>query len=68
MFALLALAGDAGCSLGPFIVGIVSNNIYNNFNNSIVGSSLKVGILFAVFFPILMFMVLLFFKNNKTNS
>ncbi|WP_020003775.1 MFS transporter [Brachyspira innocens] len=68
MFALLALAGDAGCSLGPFIVGIVSNDIYNNFNNAIVESSLKVGILFAVFFPILMFIVLLFFKNNKTNS
>ena len=26
MFAMLALAGDIGCSIGPGIVGIVSNN------------------------------------------
>ena len=27
MFALLALAGDIGCSLGPGMVGVVSNSV-----------------------------------------
>ena len=72
MFALLALAGDIGCSVGPGIVGIVSNsrNIVNRFyfiliNNNSVQAPLKIGILFAVFFPILMLIVLLLFKNRK---
>ena len=72
MFALLALAGDIGCSVGPGIVGIVSNsrNIVNRFyfiliNNNSVQAPLKIGILFAVFFPIFMLIVLLLFKNRK---
>lgn len=45
MFALLALAGDAGCSLGPTAVGIVS---------SALGDDLKKGLLVAIVFPILL--------------
>ncbi len=45
MFALLALAGDLGCSGGPTVVGIVS---------SYFGDNLKVGILAAIVFPILL--------------
>jgi len=43
MFALLALAGDAGCSLGPTLVGMVSNLFSDN---------LKIGLAFAVVFPL----------------
>ncbi len=43
MFALLALGGDLGCSLGPSVVGFVSGLLNDN---------LKIGILAAVFFPI----------------
>ncbi len=43
MFALLALAGDLGCSGGPTLVGFVSNAFNDN---------LKVGILAAIVFPI----------------
>ena len=72
MFAMLALAGDIGCSIGPGIVGIVSNNknISDKFSAIIVNSDsiqigLKIGILFAIIFPVLMFVVLVLFKNRK---
>ncbi|MEI0566788.1 MFS transporter [Brachyspira pulli] len=72
MFAMLALAGDIGCSIGPGIVGIVSNNknISDKFSAIIVNSDsiqigLKIGILFAIIFPVLMFVVLFLFKNRK---
>lgn len=45
LFALLALAGDLGCSGGPTFVGLISGAFSDN---------LKVGILFAVVFPVLM--------------
>ncbi len=45
MFAMLALAGDMGCSGGPTLVGLISSSFGNN---------LKMGILFAIIFPILL--------------
>lgn len=45
MFALLALGGDLGCSGGPTVVGAVS---------SAMGENLKMGILAAVVFPVLL--------------
>lgn len=45
MFALLALGGDCGCGGGPAIVGIVSEQF---------GGNLKLGLLSAVAFPLLM--------------
>ena len=45
MFALLALAGDVGCSGGPTVVGLVSG---------VFGDDLKKGILAGVIFPILL--------------
>ena len=45
MFALLALAGDVGCSGGPTVVGMVSIVLDNN---------LKSGILAGVIFPVLL--------------
>lgn len=46
LFALLALAGDLGCSAGPTLVGMAS---------SMAGNELRVGILSAVIFPIVFF-------------
>ena len=75
IFALLALAGDVGCSIGPGIVGLVSNNrnIADRFSFVLIDSDyiqagLKTGILFAVIFPVIMFIVLIFFKNRKNKS
>lgn len=45
MFALLALAGDLGGSLGPSVVGTVSR---------LTGENLKMGVLAAIVFPLLM--------------
>ena len=45
MFAFLALAGDVGCSGGPTVTGMVSSLFDNN---------LKMGILAAIVFPILL--------------
>ena len=45
MFALLALAGDLGCSGGPTLAGMVSG---------ILNDNLRMGILAAVIFPILL--------------
>lgn len=45
MFALLAVAGDVGCTIGPTLTGMVSSHFNNN---------LKAGILAAVIFPLLL--------------
>lgn len=45
IFALLALAGDIGCSAGPTTVGFVSSALRDN---------LKLGLLSAIIFPVLM--------------
>lgn len=45
LFAMLALAGDMGCSGGPTYVGLISGHFNDN---------LKVGILAAVLFPALL--------------
>lgn len=49
MAALLALGGDVGCSLGPTVVGLVSN---------IAGGSIRAGLLAAVVFPVLLLLCL----------
>lgn len=55
LFALLALGGDIGCSLGPTTVGIASG---------LLGDNLKYGILAAVVFPVLLLIFLPFTKAN----
>lgn len=45
MFALLALAGDLGCTSGPTLVGMASG---------LLGGQLKAGLLLAVVFPALL--------------
>ncbi len=50
MYALLALAGDIGCSGGPTLVGLVSNAN---------GGVLTTGLLAAMVFPVLMILFLL---------
>ncbi len=55
MFALLALAGDLGCSGGPTFVGLVSGAL---------GEDLKKGILAGTLFPILLLLGL--FLRRKT--
>lgn len=55
MFAMLALAGDVGCSGGPTLAGLVSGACGNN---------LHMGILAAIVFPVLM-LTSLFLAGKK---
>lgn len=50
MFALLALAGDIGCSAGPTLAG---------FASGILSDNLRYGILAAIVFPVLLLICLL---------
>lgn len=45
MFAMLALGGDLGCSGGPTVVGLISD---------MVGGNMKLGILAAIVFPVVL--------------
>lgn len=54
LFAMLALAGDLGCSSGPTLVGMVSN---------LADGNLKAGILTAILFPITLFLCLVLLHN-----
>ena len=72
MFGLLSLFGDIGCSLGPWIAGVVSEKTKNaDFSRIIFFENLssdsiclKVGILSAIVFPIVLFVTINFFWNN----
>ena len=56
MYALLALAGDVGCSGGPTLVGMVANA---------QGGALKSGLLAAVIFPLVMLLAVGFVKDKN---
>ena len=56
MFALLALAGDVGCSGGPTLVGFVTGQMSNN---------LKLGILAGIVFPMLLIVAEIVLKGRK---
>lgn len=56
LFAMLALAGDLGCSVGPTLVGFVSDMTDNN---------LRIGILTGAIFPILMLVCLIIVNKKK---
>lgn len=56
MFALLALAGDVGCSGGPTLVGFVTD---------LASDDLKKGILAGIIFPILLIVGIVSLKKAK---
>jgi len=56
MFALLALAGDAGCTLGPTAVGWIAELFEND---------LSVSFLFSIIFPALMILFIPLIKAKK---
>lgn len=60
LFALLALAGDLGCTIGPTVVGEISGAASND---------IKTGLLFSIPFPLILILCCLILnKNNKVNS
>lgn len=59
MFALMALAGDLGCSSGPALVGLIAGRS---------GGSLKSGLLAAVVFPVVMLAGVSLIKRKRENG
>lgn len=57
LFALLALAGDLGCTLGPITVGFVSD---------LFGGNLRAGMLGAIIFPAVLLITLVVSRKKKT--
>lgn len=58
MYALMALAGDLGCSAGPTVVGLVADASQG---------SLQAGLLVAIVFPVLMLLGLLTLRKKKAD-
>lgn len=56
MYALMALAGDIGCSSGPTVVGMAAN---------VNGGNLKTGLLLAIIFPILILIGITMLRGKK---
>lgn len=56
MYALMALAGDIGCSSGPTVVGMVADSAGNN---------LKLGLGVAMLFPVVILIGLLMVREKK---
>ncbi len=56
MFALLALAGDAGCMAGPSAVGALAD---------VFGGKIQSGLAFGLIVPVCMFLVLFFYREKK---
>ncbi|MBQ7638127.1 MAG: MFS transporter [Clostridia bacterium] len=59
MFALLALAGDLGCSAGPTAVGFITD---------LSAGDMKKGILFGTLFPVVMLLSALRLIYNKNDA
>jgi len=77
MFGVLAIMGDLGCSLGPWIAGAVSDaaqassrlvqlGITQGLNPEQIG--LKSGIFAAVIFPLIMLTGVGLFKNQANET
>ncbi len=56
MYALMALAGDVGCSSGPTVVGLIADAN---------GGNLKAGLFAAMLFPLLICILVPFLKGKK---
>ncbi|MHB1151299.1 MAG: MFS transporter [Eubacteriales bacterium] len=68
MFGMLAVCGDFGCSVGPWLAGAVTSS-YMSVNISAAAEqiALKAGLLSAIIFPVMMIMgVFLLRKTKKT--
>lgn len=59
LFALLALAGDVGCTAGPALAGFVSHAF---------GNRLQAGILAAAIFPVIFFLGLILLESRKSRK
>ena len=77
MFGVLAIFGDIGCSVGPWLTGIVSDSaqklpqltaLTEKYSLSIEQIGLKAGILIGIIFPVTMLLGLISLKNKNTKN
>ena len=69
MFAILALAGDLGCSCGPGLVGWIAGVSQRNDSSFLkylcVNDGIKTGLLAGVIFPLLMILGIVLLRRFK---
>lgn len=77
MFAILALGGDIGCSVGPYLSGSVSDaaatsrffsQMAETFSLTPEQLGLRLGFAAAVIFPVMMLLGISLLKNEVTNK
>lgn len=77
MFGILAIFGDLGCSLGPWMAGFISDSVVSarkslNFwsasNLNLEQIGLRSGLLAATAFPLIMAIGLIVFRRKKNSS
>ena len=68
LFSLLALGGDIGCSLGPWITGVVSDLYLAAAGSGAEAESqaIRCGILAAIVFPTVMLVLIGIMKKLRT--
>ncbi|NLK99397.1 MAG: MFS transporter [Clostridiales bacterium] len=74
MFGILAICGDIGCSVGPWITGLISDHFtknenileaWPNMNLDIEQLAIRTGLLVAIIFPLMMLIGLLLARKNR---
>lgn len=76
LFSLLAICGDIGCSVGPWLTGLVSNNINTDIFSKFAPfaglepgqTALKCGLFSAGIFPVIMIFAVLVFIAIRQKS
>lgn len=77
MFAILALCGDLGCSAGPWLTGFVSDAAQKSsaivnwgaaMGNDPAQTGLKVGMLAAILFPLVMLFGILYMRRQMKRA
>ena len=64
MYSVLALSGDTGCTSGPWVISFISIQFAEGVSSA---ESLKTGLGFGSFFPILMIIAISFLSNKKNS-
>lgn len=72
LFAFMAVGGDIGCSVGPYLTGLISDisiqngwMIFGNQNETGLRIGLAVGIIFAIIFAIVSFVLYKLDKRDR---